>query len=137
MNTRGKIKWTNEMLEKLKLEFPYRFNKDLAKDLKVSWRSLVRKARELNIEKETNFLDKRREKITEMATAAKPENINKGNKDFRIPGGEDYQFKPGNISSMKDPKVAERMTKTRNETIRKERLRIKYGLPQKTKLNLK
>ena len=32
-----KINWTDEMIQKLKDEFSYRFNKDLAKDLGVSW----------------------------------------------------------------------------------------------------
>lgn len=125
--------WTNEMIEKLTQEFPFRFSRDIGKDMYLSIRTIIRKARELNLEKEPDFLDINRDKITALATKNKPENPNKGNKDFRIPGGEKYQYKPGQERPIVDYK---KIHKNRNETIRKERLRIKYGLPRKTKLKL-
>lgn len=68
------IDWQPEQLRMLKKYFPTSFNKELAKEIGVSWRTLVRKARELGLEKETDFLDKNRKTITRMATACRPKN---------------------------------------------------------------
>ena len=43
------------MITRLKTEYPTQYNKELAAELGVSWRSLVRKARELGVEKRTRF----------------------------------------------------------------------------------
>lgn len=134
MSKGRKISWTAEMLETLKTDFPVRFNKELAAELGVGWRTLIRKARELGIEKEVDFLDKNRSKITEMGAKAHPEHPMKGVKGWCVPNSEKTRFKPGNVPPVIS---SEQRSETRNETIRKERLRIKYGLPQKTKLNLK
>lgn len=131
---RKKTIWSTEMIQKLMTEFPNRFSRDIGKDLGISIRTVIRKARELGLEKEDSFLDKNRELITQLATDAHPPNPNKGNKDFRIPGGEKFQFKKGQPRPSVD---YNKIHQKRNETIRKERIRIKYGLPQKTKLNLK
>lgn len=134
---RPKIIWTDKMLYMLRKEFPFQYNKVLAKKLSISWRSLVRKARELGVDKEPDFLDKRRDEITAMVIKANPQQPTKGQKGFVIPNSEKYRFKPGNISSMKDPRVVKKARMSRNKTIAEEKLRIRYGLPQKTKLNLK
>lgn len=132
-----KTTWTIEMDQKILSEYPVRFTRDIAKELNLGYRTIIRRARELGIEKEPDFLDKRRTQITELATKAHPGNPNKGNKSFRIPGGESYRFKKGNLSKMKtDPEVVAKATAARNETIRIERLRIKYGLAPTTKLKL-
>lgn len=121
------------MIEKLRTEFPNRITIDIAKELGVSLRSAIRKAREIGVEKRENFLDDFRNEITKRATAKKPPNPNKGNKDFRIPGGEQFQFrvgqKPINLNY-------EQIHQKRNETIKREKLRLKYGLRQETKLKL-
>ena len=131
------IEWTAEMLETLNNKFPVTFNKELAEELGVSWRTLVRKARELGIEKEIGFLDKRREAITKMAQTARPENPTKGQKGWSVPGSEKYRFKKGHIPAMKtDSELVERVRQTRNETIRREKIRLKIGLEPMTKLKL-
>lgn len=68
------LKWTDSMIATLKAKFPTTFNKTLAEELKVSPRSLIRKARELNISKEEGFLDKNRATISRMASQARPKN---------------------------------------------------------------
>lgn len=131
------IEWTDEMLRAIKTKFPTTFNKELAAELGVSWRTLVRKARELGIEKEPGFLDKRRKEITCMAQDARPENPTKEQKGFAIPGSEKYWFKKGHIPAMKNnPELIKRVHKTRNATIRQERWRLRVGLEQQTKLKL-
>ncbi len=128
-----KTNWSNEMIEKLKIEFPNRFSRDIGKEMGISIRTVIRKARELKLEKIENFLDQNRSEITRLAQENKPPNPMKGVKGFVVPGGVKHQFKKGHIP-MNNP---EKSRNTRNETIQKEKLRIKYGLPQKTKLNLK
>ena len=133
---RPKINWTNEMIMILQEKYPFSFNKELAKELGVSWRSLVRKARDLGVDKEPAFLEKRREIITNMAVA-KNHNCYTGIKGWAVPNSEGTRFKKGNISIMKiDPEVVEKVRLKRNQTIRRERIRISIGLPQKTKLRL-
>ena len=67
-----KVVWTKDMLDILKSEFSTSFNRDLATKLGVSIRTIIRKARELNLDKEEFFLETRRNDITEMARKAHP-----------------------------------------------------------------
>lgn len=135
--SRPKIIWTDEMLQKLTNEFATKFNKELAAELNVGWRTLVRKARDLGLEKESDFLEKNRELITSMAVA---NNKNKytGCKGWSVPNSEATRFKKGSTSIMAiNPEVVQKVRKARNETIRRERIRIRYGLPRLTNMNLK
>lgn len=129
----AKIHWTDEMILKLKAEFAIRFSRDIGADMGISIRSVIRKARELGLEKEAGFLDKNRKEISARAQEARPENPTKGDSSFRIPGGEAFQFKKGQA---RHPVDYEKIHEKRNATIQKEKLRIKYGLQQKTKLKL-
>lgn len=134
---RSKIIWTDEMIKIMKKEFPVNFNKEIAKKFGIGWRSVVRKARELGIKKEPLFLEKRRRTITQMAVEALPPNNNKGNKGWSVPNAHLNLFKKGNIPPNKRiPGLTELIHKKRNKTIRLEKLRLKYGLNQKTKLKL-
>lgn len=136
--SRPKIIWTPEMFAKLTDKFPNTFNKELAEELGISWRTLIRKARELGLEKEESFLEKNKTVIQTMAKAARSPNKTKGQKGWTVPGGEKYQFKPGHIPKMKtDKSLVERVHKTRNETIRRDRIRRKIGLTPLTKFKLK
>lgn len=133
-----KVKWTNDMLEMLRNEFPISFNRDLTTKLGVSMRTLIRKARELNIDKEDMFLESRREQITELARKAHPGQPTKGQKGWSVPGGERYRFKKGHVPAMKtNPDIVVKVRNKRNATIRLEKLRLKYGLRTMTKLKIK
>jgi len=132
------IIWTDEMLFILRSEFATTFNKDLAKKLGVGWRTLVRKARALGLEKEPGFLDNKRTEIVKLVLAAKKPQPTKGLKGWSVPNSENTRFKPGNISPMAtDPLVVEKCRASRNKTIRREIIRIKCGLKPLTKLKLK
>ncbi|MFN3405169.1 MAG: hypothetical protein ACK40G_13810 [Cytophagaceae bacterium] len=126
-------KWTPEMLEKLVKEFPDRFNKDIAKDLNIGWRTVVRKARELNLEKSPTFRDNIDFKT--LGQEKRPEPWNKGMKGLKIPGSEKTWFKKGHNLSPKIPK--EVRSQARLKLIAKEKVRVKYGLPRLTKIRLK
>lgn len=131
------LHWTPEMLRRVKDEFPVRFNRELAKELGMSPRSLIRKARELGVDKEPGFLEKHREQITEMAAAHHPKLTanHAGLPEAWIRA----QFKPGvGCPPEHRHKIdMKAIQKKRAETVKMERLRIKYGLPRKTKLKLK
>lgn len=130
----NRINWTEEMIQKLQEEFSYRFSRDIGNEMGISIRSVIRKARELGLEKQPGFLENNRSEISKRANENKPPNPNKGNKEFRIPGGEKFRFVPG---QKRPPVDYGQITRKRNETIHKEKIRLKYGLPQKTKLKLK
>ncbi len=65
------IEWTPQMLKLLRDFFPIMFNEALAKWIGVSQRTLIRKARELGIEKQEGFLEKRRDDIVRRASEAR------------------------------------------------------------------
>lgn len=133
-----KIEWTDNMLHRMKYEFKYAYNKSLAIDLGVSWRSLVRKAREIGLEKEEGFLEKRKEQIQKMARAKRGTNPTKGLKGWCVPNGEAYRFKPGNISPMATSQaVRDKVSRSRLKAIEEEKYRIREGIDQITKLKLK
>ena len=132
------IEWTDEMVDIITSKFATSFNRDLADELGVSMRTMIRKARELGLEKEHGFLDKNRKKISQMARDARSPNPTKGQKGWSVPGGERYQFKPGHVPAMKNnPELIERVHRKRNETIRNEKFRLRVGLHPETKLRLK
>ena len=86
------IIWTPSMLKLLKDYFPHMFNKPLAKWIGVSDRSLIRKARELGLEKRPGFLDDRREEISDLARTSLKKAYREGNT-----AGE---FKKGHVESL-------------------------------------
>ena len=130
--------WTDDMIEKVKKSFPISYNRELSTRLGVSMRTLIRKARELGIEKEPGFLEIRHQEITEMAIKNHPPQKTKGVKGWSVPGGEKFRFTKGRPSIMKTNRdVVKKATDSRNKTIRREKLRLKYGLSQLTRLNIK
>lgn len=64
------IVWTPQMVKLVKDFFPIMFNKPLAAWVGVSQRSLIRKARELGIEKRPGFLEDRRGDINQLVSEA-------------------------------------------------------------------
>ena len=130
-----RIDWTIDMIDILKDNFSTSYNKVIAKHIGVSVRSLIRKARELGLEKEEGFLEYRRDEITKMALDAHPPHPFKGVKGWCVPNGENTRFKPGNISIMTyDRNVVERCHAKRNLTIKRDRTRLSLGLDPLTKL---
>lgn len=134
---RPKIKWTDEMLRELTDRFPHEFTFMLVKSLEISPRSIIRKARELGLEKEPGFLEARKDQITELAVKAHPPHPYKGVSGWSVPNSEKSRFKQGNISVMAiDRDVVEKVRTRRNATIRRERIRLSLDLKPLTKLRL-
>lgn len=124
------IVWTPQMLKMLTDYFPTTFNRSLAKWIGVSMRSLIRKARELGLEKRPGFLDDRRGDIIDLARTGLKK-CNKAGGRFRKgernnPAGE---FKPGHVES---PETKARRIASMKDTFRRrreqEQFRKKYNI---------
>ena len=92
---RPAIVWTPSMIEWLQKNYATSFNKFLASRLGCGWRSVVRKARELGLEKEPGFLDKNRLLIKHSAIMAHGPHPHKGEKGWCVPNSESTRFKSG------------------------------------------
>lgn len=135
---RKPVQWEQKRIDYLKANFATNFNKDLAAELGCGWRTVIRKARELGLEKEPCFLDKNRPEIVKRIQKVRIHSPHQQGKGYCVPNSEQFRFKAGNIPASKtNTKVAEKARITRNETIRRDRIRLSFGLPQKTKLKLK
>ena len=134
---RATVQWPQKRIDYLVANFATKFNRDLATELGCGWRTVIRKARELGLEKEPGFLDKNRTEIVKRIQKVRVHSPHQQGKGYYVPNSEQFRFKPGNIPASKtNPEIIERARQTRNETIRRERIRIKYNLPQLTKLKL-
>ena len=95
-----RIFWNKDMLDYLRQHYATTLNEELAGCLGVSQRTMIRKARELGLEKKPGFLDERRRDISALAAESlkKSENVStRFRKGVRNnPAGE---FKPGHIES--------------------------------------
>ncbi len=57
------IIWSNEMLDIMTLSYSTTFNKDLSEMLKISTRAVKKKAQEMGLKKEPNFMQNNKEII--------------------------------------------------------------------------
>lgn len=105
------LAWSQAKLETMRREFPTTTNEDLAIDLGVSQRTLIRKARELGLEKDPNWL---REKALEGCR--KMQLINKSCRNtgmFKrgVRNSPNTEFKPGQKPQRKTYKDQNQTTK--------------------------
>ena len=125
---RPQIVWTKDKLFLIRTYFPTMFNKPLAKWIGCSERTLIRKARELGLEKVENFNEVRAYDISRLLS----EKVKKAYADGRLvapPKGvrpmPEHEFKPGH-------QFSEEIEEARKEKIRKTYRRNKllsiYGL---------
>ena len=117
------------MLNTLRTYYPTMFNKALAAWLKVSIRSLQRKARELGLEKVDDFNQVRAEGISELLSDAVKKAYQEGRivSQFKkgVRNNPDGEFKPGH--KFNDEIEEERKDKIR-KTFKKRKLLKIYGL---------
>lgn len=120
--------------------FPDTKNQDCARHLGISLRTVVRLARACELQKSREFMLMTQR---EAANEARVMNRGEGNRGAinLLKYGEKYRFRKGEtcIQRLGKEKEAERLRKahaTRNETISRERMRINWGLPQRTNLRL-
>lgn len=123
------ILWTPQMLKLLTDFYPIMFNAPLSKWIGVSFRSLIRKARELGLEKEPGFLEKRRRDIQALASEGLRRS---GHVSTRFKKGERAnpasEFKPGHrLTPEQEAKRVESLKYSWVLRKRKEEIR-KHGI---------
>lgn len=135
-----KITFTDEQRDWFVAHFSTTLNKDCAEHLGVSMRTMIRFARELGLEKDTAWLH---DVFMERCAMAQQANKGEGNKGVvnLLEYGKAYRFKKGETSRQRlgDEREKERIRKsaaTRRETLRKERMRVNWGLEQQTRLKI-
>jgi len=112
----NKINWTEEMDNRLRLLFPITFTRELSESMGISRRSIIRRVRELGIEKEPDFLEKNRDQITKMATEAHPPHPMKGVRGWCVPNSQQTRFKKGQRNGAAiDRKFAQKAWETRRK----------------------
>ena len=138
---RAPIVLTDKQEKWLEKHFKHTKNEVIAEKLGVSLRSVPRLARKRGLTKSKQFVKKCQTAAVEAAYASNLANGTFPPKGFAIPNREQYQFKKGEslVERLGEKKNEERKQKSvvsRNETIKKEKRRVLFGLPQKTKLKV-
>lgn len=134
-----KIVLTDEQQQWLRDHFATTLNKDLAAHFCCSQETVHRWARAMGLKKDPEwFRTILLERVRMMAAANRGEG-NRGKSNLM--NGAKTRFKKGQTNRERygDQKEQERIlhaAATRRETIRKERMRIRWGLPQETKLRV-
>lgn len=117
--------------------FKHTRNADICSRLDISGSYLHRLARQHGLTKSTQFRHKAQQAAAEAAAASHRRNGTYPEKGFRIPRSEEFGYKPGHKErkSVHDKRLA-KSSETMRKTIKEEKARILWGLPQKTKLKL-
>lgn len=110
--------WSEEAIYVFKQVFPHNWNKDLAKYFNVGWRTIVRKARELELEKAPDFRDNI--DFTQFSKGVSPTNKGMKQEEYMSPEGLEKtkltRFKKGHIPAIKlDPEISKKAWNTRRE----------------------
>lgn len=151
IGNRGGKSLTADQVAWLFVHFKHTKNEDIIQKFGIGESQLHRVARKYGLKKSMQYMKKTQQNTTDHAVAAcrrygiyeeTRERMRKRMQELiargeRLPGG----FKKGetNLQRIGPKRERERIEKvriTRNETIRKDRLRIRWGLPQKSKLRL-
>ena len=100
--------WTPQMLTMLKALFAITFDDSLARCLGVSKRSLIRKARELGLEKEPGFIEKRQNEINRRISESAKRSTKTRTRFKKGHQNQATQFKPGHVETpeMKAKRIA-------------------------------
>ena len=139
--TKGrKITFTDDQEQWMREHYATTLNQECADHLGVSMRTMIRLARRLGLEKDPDWLHGVFMERQAMMAAANRGEGNAGTRNL-IEHGKPYRFKKGVTPLERNgpEKEAQRIAKsaaTRRETIRKERMRVNWGLPQETKLKV-
>ena len=126
---------TPEKEQWLLRHFKHTKNDEIKRKLGISDGSLHRFARAHGLKKSTQFHNKCMKATTDAAKASHLANGTYPQKGFVIPNA--HRFQPGHKekASVKARRLAKAKV-TRTKTIKTERARIHFGLPQRTKLRL-
>jgi len=135
-----KIVLTGEQQQWLRDHFATTLNKDCAAHLGISETSLHRQARRLGLKKDPGWFHQIVLERCAMMAEANRGDGNHGKKNL-LKYGAQTRFRKGQTNRERygeenERRRIQRAAATRRETIRKERMRIRWGLPQETKLRV-
>lgn len=135
-----KIVLTDEQQQWLRDHFATTLNKDCAAHLGISESSVHRWARQLGLTKDPDWFHALVLDRCRMMAAANRGPGNHGKKNLLI-YGQPHRFRKGQTNRERygdenERRRIQRAAATRRETIRKERMRVRWGLPQQTKLRV-
>lgn len=135
-----RILFTPEQEQWMRDHFHDTLNQQCADHLGVSMRTMIRLARRLGLTKDPAFCH---EQTMQHCTMMHRLNKGEGNsgKYNLIEAGKPYRFQPGVTPEQRlgEEKNRQRIAKSaasRRETLRKERMRVNWGLPQETRLRV-
>lgn len=128
-----KIVLTDDQQQWLRDNYATTLNKDCAAHLGISESSVHRWARQLGLTKDPDWFHA----LVMAAVNRGPGNH--GKKNLHL--GEPHRFRKGQTNRERygeenERRRIQRAAATRRETIRKERMRVRWGLPQETKLRV-
>lgn len=135
-----KIVLTPEQEDWLREHYATTYNKDCAAHLGISESSLHRHARRLGLKKDPKWFYQVELLHCQMMADANRGSGNHGTKNLLI-YGQPHRFRKGQTNRERygeenERRRIQRAAATRRETIRKERMRVRWGLPQETKLRV-
>lgn len=135
-----KIEFTDDQADWMRKHYPTTYNQECCDYLGVSMRTMIRFARSLGLTKDPDFVKSISHEHCKLMQSLNRGEGNAGKVNL-IKYGPRYQFRKGVTSVQRIGIEAweaakEKMRATRNELIRKERMRISWGLPQRTKMKL-
>lgn len=134
----AKVYLTREQIEWFRANFADTTNAEIMARLNLKMATLHRLARAYGLTKSNEFMAEWQKKITEFARAANARN-NWPPKGYIIPNRHGFEKGVTNLMRLGPEREAERIRKSRerrNATIASDRLRIKWGLEQRTKMKL-
>ena len=134
-----KIILTDEQISWLCRHFRNTKNAKLAAKLGISESGLHRLARRYGLKKTPQFMRKTQAATTAAAKASHLKNGTYPPKGYIIPRSEEFRFgmpRAYKETPAKKRKRIEKAVQSRRETVREERIRIRWGFPQLTKMPL-
>ena len=135
------MKVNDKQIEWLVKHFKHTKNDIIAIRLQVSPRTVSRLAKAYGLSKTPQFMRKCQAECTAAAKVSHLQNGTYPPKGFIIPKSEIYRFRKGEtpeqrLGKRRNQQRIAKIVGSRAETLASERLRAKYGLKQKTKLNI-
>lgn len=135
-----KVELTTQQEKWLANNFADTSNAECAIHLHCGWRTVVRKARAMGLVKSREFMERSWRKGVETMRILNNGEGNQGKVNL-LKYGVPYRFKKGEnyknrCTEEQWAEMHRKAREARNETIRRDRIRIKWGFEQKTKLRL-
>ena len=136
-----KYELTPEQEKWMIAHFKHTKNEEIARRFGWSQSTMHRFARRLGLKKSKQFMHACQRETTRKAMESHLKNGTYPPKGYIIPRSEENRFKKGETNRQRlgkrgERKRIEKAAATRRQTVKEERARVLFGLPQKTKLKI-